>query len=151
VFHPKAPFAYVLSELSSDIIVLQFDPESGSFTRVQTISSLPDNDQGHNQGGAIKISADGRFIYVSNRGHDSIGIYQINEEGIVKPVGFCPSGGEWPRDFTLDPSGNFVIVANQNTSNLILFKRNAETGLLTKLQSSLAVPNPVCIKFLERN
>ncbi|MET1248982.1 lactonase family protein [Sporolactobacillus sp. STCC-11] len=150
VFHPNARFAYVLSELSSEIIVLQFDPERGSFTRVQTVSSLPDNNQDHNQGGAIKISADGRFIYVSNRGHDSIGSYQVREEGgTLKPVGFCPSGGEWPRDFELDPSGNFVIVANQNSNNLVLFKRNKETGLLTNLRSSLSVPNPVCVKFLK--
>lgn len=151
VFHPNAPFAYVLSELSSEIIVLQFDPEMGSFTRVQTISSLPDSEQGHNQGGAIKISADGRFIYVSNRGHDNIGIYQVHEEGVLRPVGFCPSGGEWPRDFELDPSGRYVVVANQNSSNLVLFKRNTETGLLTKRQSSLSVPNPVCVKFLEHS
>ncbi|MFT8310319.1 MAG: lactonase family protein [Sporolactobacillus sp.] len=149
VFHPSAPFTYVLSELSSEIIVLQFDSETGSFTQVQTVSSLPDSFQGHNQGGAIKISADGRFIYVSNRGHNSIGIYQVHEGGAaLKPVGFCSSGGEWPRDFELDPSGNFVIAANQNSSNLVLFKRNTETGLLTNLQSSLSVPNPVCIKCL---
>ncbi|WP_231516917.1 lactonase family protein [Sporolactobacillus terrae] len=151
VFHPTAPFAYVLSELSSEIITLRLDSEKGSFSTVQTVSSLPEHYHSHNQGGAIKRSADGRFLYVSNRGHNSIGIYRVDDaKGTLQAVDFCSSGGEWPRDFELDPSGEFLIVANQNSSNLVLFQRNVETGLLTDLQHSIAVPNPVCVKFLHQ-
>ncbi|WP_353949141.1 lactonase family protein [Sporolactobacillus sp. Y61] len=149
VFHPDKPFAYVLSEVSSEIFVFQLDPEEGRFSLIQTIRSLPDHYNGHNQGGAIKISADGHFIYVSNRGHNSIGIYRVDDgKGKLQAVDFCSSEGEWPRDFELDPSGEFLVVANQNSSNLVLFKRNGETGLLSEPQSSLSVPNPVCVKFL---
>ncbi|MFX3619389.1 MAG: lactonase family protein [Sporolactobacillus sp.] len=148
IFHPKASFAYVLSELSSEIITLRFDPLNGRFTHLETRSALPDDFDGHSQGAAIKFSADGRFLYASNRGSDSIGIFRVHSEsGHLSRVKHVPVAGTWPRDFEISPSGKFLIAANQNSSNLVLFACNQETGELSAPLAELAVPNPVCVKF----
>ncbi|WP_100486138.1 lactonase family protein [Sporolactobacillus pectinivorans] len=152
IFHPTAPYAYVMSELSSEVIVLYFDTSTGRFSIVQTISALPDDFHGHSQGSAVKISSDGRFVYAANRGADSIAVFRTESGAgrlsLVEQVSTC---GNWPRDFELDPSGQFLVTANQNSGNLVLFERDAATGRLEKLNSSLSVPDPVCIKFLYVN
>lgn len=149
VFHPKAPFAYVMSEISSEVIALRFDAASGHFSVFQTVSALPADFHGHNQGSAIKISSDGRFVYVSNRGANSIALFRTDKEsGALTPVDHVSTEGEWPRDFALDPSEQFLIAANQNTGNLVLYTRDRETGRLAATGSELAVPDPVCVKFL---
>ncbi|MCO7176360.1 lactonase family protein [Sporolactobacillus kofuensis] len=148
-YHPFASFAYVMSELSSEVIALQFDAKSGSFSVIQTLSALPADYSGHNQGSAIKVSADGRFVYVSNRGHNSLAVFHVDSRsGKLTLVHHVGTKGDWPRDFELDPSGKFLVVANQNSGDLVLFERDAESGLLSMLDSKLNVPDPVCIKFL---
>ncbi|MDD9150102.1 lactonase family protein [Sporolactobacillus sp. CQH2019] len=148
-FHPKAPFAYVMSEISSEVIVLRFDAASGHFSVLQTIRALPAAFRGHNQGSAIRIPADGRFVYVSNRGDNSIVLFGADKEsGTLTLLDRVSTGGEWPRDFALDPSERFLIAANQNTGSLVLFTRDPETGRLAATGSKLAVPDPVCVKFL---
>lgn len=149
VFHPKAPFAYVMSEISSEVIALHFDAASGHFSVFQTVSALPDDFYGHNQGSAIKISPDGRFVYVSNRGDNCIALFRTDREsGGLSLIEHVSTEGDWPRDFALDPSGDFLVAANQNTGNLVLYVRDTENGRLTATGSKLAVPDPVCVKFL---
>ena len=149
VFHPHFPVAYLMTEFSSEVIVLHYHEKDGSFTQVQSISTIPIDFNENNQGSAIRISADGRFVYAGNRGHNSLAIFSVdNEDQQLCFVEHTPTNGNWPRDFTLDPSEKFVVVANQESSNIVLFSRNEETGTLTLLESDFYVPDPVCVKFL---
>ncbi|HJV17971.1 MAG TPA: lactonase family protein, partial [Bacillales bacterium] len=148
-FHPNEKFAYMMTEFSSEVIALTFNPEDGSFTEIQTISTIPDNFKENNQGSAIHISADGRFVYAGNRGHNSIAVFQVNiETGILQFVEHVSSEGNWPRDFVIDPTDKFIVASNQESNNLVLFARDITTGKLTLLQSDITVPEPVCVKFL---
>ncbi|MCO7128146.1 lactonase family protein [Sporolactobacillus shoreicorticis] len=151
VFHPNAPYAYVMTELSSEVIAMHFDSTSGHFTIIQVVSALPADFKGHSQGAAIKISADGRFVYASNRGHNSIAVLQVDEgSGKLALIEHVDTTGDWPRDFEIDPSGRFLIVANQNSGDLVLFERDPVSGHLRILDSKVLVPDPVCITFLHR-
>lgn len=149
VFHPTESYAYVMTEFSSEVIVLNYDVEAGSFTHIQTLPTIPNDFKENNQGSAIHISRDGKFVYVANRGHDSIAIFKIDDHTYeLSFVERVSSEGHWPRDFVLDPTESFVVVSNQESSNLVLFERDIETGKLTLLQSDVTVPDPVCVKFL---
>lgn len=149
VFHPNGKTAYLLTELSTDVVVLTYDSDQGSFTEKQSIRAIPADFTETNDAGAIHISADGKYLYTSNRGHNSITVFAISEDSNeLTHVEYVPTGGEWPRDFSLDPSGAFLIVANQHTGNLVLFSRDEGTGKLTNLHSEIAVPEAVCVKFL---
>lgn len=148
-FHPNGKFAYVMTELSNEIIVLTYNSEDGSFKEIQYNLAVPIDYRFQNQGAAIHISADGRFIYASIRGHNSIAVFKVNEEtGKLSLVEHVSTEGLWPRDFSLDPTEEFLVVANQESNNLSLFERDKETGKLTILQSDVPVPCPVCVKFL---
>ncbi|MBS4204580.1 lactonase family protein [Bacillus sp. FJAT-49754] len=148
-FHPNGKQAYLLTELRSEVVVLDYDEAQGSFTAKQYIRAIPADFNETNDASAIHISPDGRFVYTGNRGHNSIAVFSVDEAtGELTFVEHTPTGGEWPRDFVLDPSGNFIVCANQHTNNLVLFARNQETGKLTQLESEVEVPEGVCVKFL---
>jgi 6-phosphogluconolactonase len=148
-FHPNKKFAYLMTEFSSEVIVLKYNQEDGSFTNIQSVSTLPDDFKENNQGSAIHLSADGRFVYAGNRGHNSIAVFQVNiETGELQFVERISSEGDWPRDFEIDPTGKFIVALNQESSNLVLYARDMVTGKLTLLQSDIGVPYPVCVKFL---
>lgn len=148
-FHPNGKFAYVMTELSNEVIVLSYNSESGIFTELQYISTIPDDFKENSQGSGIHISSDGRFIYAGNRGHDSIAVFSVNQDnGELTLLEYTATEGNWPRDFVLDPTGKFIVASNQESSNLVLFARDSETGKLTLVQSDVSVPDPVCVKFL---
>lgn len=148
VFHPNGKYAFVMTEFSSEVITLSYDSHNGSFKQVHSISSIPVNFQENNQGSAIHISSNGRFLYAGNRGHDSISVFSVNPEtGELRFVEHTSTEGSWPRDFALDPTEKFIVASNQNSNNLTLFLRNEGTGKLTLIQSDIRVPEPVCIKF----
>lgn len=148
VFHPNRKWAYVMTELSSEVIVLAYNEKNGSFEEIQYLSTLPEGFTENNQGSAIHISSDGRYLYAGNRGHNSIALFWINQaNGQLDFVEHTSTEGNWPRDFVLDPSENFVVASNQESNNLVLFSRDVESGKLTLLQS-VPVPEPVCVKFL---
>lgn len=142
-FHPNGQKAYLFAELSSDIIVLDYDHESGEFTEVQTISTIPESHSDFNGGAALRVTKDGRFLYASNRGHDSIAIFEIDADGQLSVLDYVPTEGETPRDFNLDPSEKFLIVAHQDSDNLSLFERDTENGPLTLLQKDFFAPEIV--------
>ncbi|GAE28328.1 6-phosphogluconolactonase [Halalkalibacter wakoensis JCM 9140] len=147
-FHPNGKFAYVNGELSSEVIALRYESESGTFEQLQSLSSLPADFEGESIGGAIKVSADGKFVYASNRGHDSIAVFEINSDtGTLSFVEHVSTDGSFPRDFTIDPTGNFLLAANQDTSNIVQFSIDHTTGKLTKTGAEISVPNPVCVVF----
>ncbi len=149
VFHPNGKYAYVMTEFSSEVIVLTYYKEDGHFTEKQYISTLPADFSENNQGSAIHISSDGRFVYAGNRGHNSIAVFSVDvETGELSFVEHTSTEGDWPRDFMFDPTEKFIVASNQESSNLVLFSRNKDAGKLTLIQADIDVPHPVCIKFL---
>ncbi|WP_410982685.1 lactonase family protein [Bacillus cereus] len=148
-FHPNGKYAYMMTELSSELIVLTYNSEEGTFTELQYISTIPEDFNENNQGSAIHISSDGRFVYAANRGHNSIAVFSVNQNsGILTFVEHTSTEGSWPRDFVLDPTEKFLVATNEKSNSLVLFSRKESTGKLTLLQSDVIVPDPVCIKFL---
>ncbi len=149
VFHPNGKFAYIMTEYSSEVIVLQYHAANGTFSVLQSISTIPADFKENNQGSAIHISSDGRFIYAGNRGHNSIAVFAVEEStGGLTFIERVSSEGNWPRDFALDPSEKYIIGSNQESENLVIYKRNPESGKLRLLQSNIQIPHPICIKFL---
>lgn len=147
VFHPEGRFAYVINEISSSVSALC--NEDGVLFRTQTISTLPDGYDENNTTADVHVSSDGRFLYGSNRGHDSVAVFAIDaESGYLTPIQHVQTGGSTPRNFALDPTGRFLLAANQRTDNIVVFVRDAETGLLEESGQSLSVPAPVCLRFL---
>ncbi|MBO0465954.1 lactonase family protein [Enterococcus plantarum] len=148
VFHPNNQVAYLFGELDSTVTVLAYNAADGSFEQIQKVSTLPDGFNEFNGGAAIRISEDGRFVYASNRGHDSIAVFATSEEGRkVERVQLISTEGEIPRDFDLDPTEKFVVAANQNTDNVTLYRRDEETGLLEMIQKDVYAPECVCVYF----
>lgn len=148
-FHPNGKTAYLLTELSSEVIVLDYNAENGHLTPKQTIKAIPDDFIETNDASAIYVSSDGKFLYTGNRGHNSITVFSIDDESKeLTLIEHTPTGGEWPRDFTLDPSEKFIVASNQHSGNLVLFSRDETTGKLTQLDSKVTVPEAVCVTFL---
>lgn len=148
VFHPTKPLAYVMTEFSGEVLVLQYDSINGSLKQIQAISTLPSSFTENNQGSAIHISSDGRYVYAGNRGHNSIASFVADENGSLSFLEHTPTEGDWPRDFALDPTESYIVASNQESGNLVLFARDKETGKLSLLQSDITVPYAVCVKFL---
>jgi 6-phosphogluconolactonase len=150
-FHPHdSSIAYVMTEFSSEVLVLSYHKEKGTFTEFQTVPTIPSDFTENNQGSAIHVSSDGRYVYAGNRGHNSIAVFTIDPQTKkLSLVEHTSTEGEWPRDFVLDPTGKYLIASNQNTSNLVLFARDVGTGKLNLLQKDIKVPNPVCVKLLK--
>ncbi|CQR47874.1 6-phosphogluconolactonase [Paraliobacillus sp. PM-2] len=148
-FHPNGQYAYVMTELSSEVIVLSYNKEEGSFTENQSISAIPTDYKGVNDGSAIHVTKDGKFVYVANRGHNSIAQFAINQEnGELTFIEWVSTEGDWPRDFVIDPTENYVVASNQKSGTLTLYKRDKVTGELTMIQKNISAPEAVCVKFL---
>src|SRR5699024_3393738 len=148
-FHPDGTHAFLISELSSEVAVLKYDDHNGTFTVKQYIKTIPESFTETNDASAIHITKDGDFIYVGNRGHNSIAVFQVNQDTMeLTLVEIVSSGGEWPRDFTLDPSESFLVASNQHSGNVVLFKRDTVSGKLTQTTSEIKVPEDVCFTFL---
>ena len=149
-FHPDGRWAYVNNEIGSTITVFERDPETGALTEVQTIGTLPAGFSGTNSTAHILVHPNGRFLYVSNRGHDSIAIFTVGYgTGRLTAVGHQSTGGKTPRNFEIDPSGTLLVAENQNSDTVVTFRIDAESGLLTPTGSVARVPMPVCVKFLD--
>lgn len=148
-FHGSGAFAFVNNELTSTVSAFRYDKSSGSLTLGQTLSTLPDGFQGDNSTAETVVHPNGRFVYVSNRGHDSIAIFAFNPEtGMLTARGHRLTGGKTPRNFNIDPTGTFLLAANQSTNDLTVFRIHPETGDLAATESRLSVGSPVCVRFL---
>ncbi|MCD1258312.1 lactonase family protein [Paenibacillus athensensis] len=148
VFSADGRFVYLVNELSCTVTALAYDAEAGRLDAVQSLSTLPEGFSGENTCADIHLSADGRFLYASNRGHDSIALFAVDEaDGRLRSIGFQPTLGRTPRNFALAPGGGFLLVANQDTDNITVFRVDAATGLLTDTGHALALPRPVCLVF----
>jgi len=147
-FHPEASYAYVINELDSTITTYAYDAERGVLDPRQLIGTLPPAYTGRSTGAEIAVAPSGRFLYASNRGHDSIAIFAIDEEtGMLTATGWEPTQGAMPRFFALDPSGQFLSVANQGSDTIVTFRVDAATGGLTPTGHVVRTGSPVCIVF----
>src|SRR5215470_16338402 len=140
-------FLYVLGELDSTVTVFANDRQA--FKSLQVVPMLPSGFSGRNDAAEIEIHPSGKFLYASNRGHDSFAVYSINQkDGTLTQVEIVPTGGKEPRHFAIDPSGKFLLAENQFSNNIIEFRVDPETGKLTLTGETLATPSPICIAFL---
>ncbi|MHA7966100.1 lactonase family protein [Paenibacillus sp. CAU 1782] len=147
-FHPYEPFAYVTNELASGVTVLRVDRESGLLTVLQTVASIPESYDGYNDSADIHLSPDGKFLYSSNRGHDSIAVFQVEDgTGHLTPLQFHSSGGVQPRNFGITPGGDFLLAANQKSGNIAVLRIDKVKGTLTATSQSLQLSSPVNITF----
>lgn len=148
-FHPNGHFAYAINELNNTINVYVFDDKQIELKAVQTVRTLPDDFQGNSTTAEIAVHPSGKFLYGSNRGHDSLAAYLIdNQNGMLKLVGIQSTQGKAPRSFAIDPAGRFLVVANQSTHDLRVFRIDLQTGRLTPTGQVVEVGAPVCIQFL---
>jgi 6-phosphogluconolactonase len=147
-FHPDGRYAYILGELRSEITVATWDAATGKLTPGQVIGTLGGATPPQNFPGEVQISADGRFIYASNRGHDSIATFSVDETGKqLTFVNTTPCGGHWPRHFTLDPAGRWVYVSNQLANTVTWLSRDPSTGKLGAVAGSVGVNSVGVVRF----
>jgi len=147
-FRPDGKFAYVLNEMLSSVGAFRYDSGRGTLAPLQTISTLPEGFSGENSGAEIAAHPNSRFLYTSNRGHDSIAGFRIDgANGTLTALDRVPTQGKTPRSFAIDPSGRFLIAANQNSGTVVVFRVDQETGALTPTGSVVQVPSPVCVVF----
>ncbi|MBY0215728.1 lactonase family protein [Paenibacillus illinoisensis] len=145
VFHPSGKWAYVINELNNTVTAFMYDERRGEFNTLQHISTLPEGHSGEGTAADIRVSPCGRFLYASNRGHDSIVLYHIDQEsGKLEAVEWTSTIGQTPRNFNLLPGG-ILLVANQDSNNIVAFQMDGEDGRLTHNGFKLEVSHPVCI------
>ncbi len=147
-FAPNGKYAYTINEMGSSVTAFQYDASRGALTEVQTISTLPKDFKGEDNSAEIQVDAKGKFLYASNRGHDSIAVFEIGKDGKLTPVEHVPTQGKAPRNFRIDPTGGYLFAANQNTGNVVIFRVDQKSGKLTPTGKSVNVPFPVCVEFL---
>jgi 6-phosphogluconolactonase len=147
-FHPKAGFAYIVNELDSTITAYRFDAATGAVRPFQIVSSLPDSFTGNSRASEIAVSADGRFVYATNRGDDSIGVFAIDPaNGRLAPKGWVPAGGKTPRFFALSPDGGALFVACEESHRIIRYTVDTASGLLHDPVTAVETGSPTCIVF----
>jgi len=148
-FHPNGKFAFVVNELQSSITTFTYDTNRGALYKLNTIRTLPKGFMGINDAAEIKVHPSGKFLFVSNRGHDSIAVFSVDSQtGALSLVDHFSTQGKAPRNFEIDPTGRLLLVANQETNNITVFKINQENGRLIPTNETIQVPSPVCLKFM---
>jgi 6-phosphogluconolactonase len=148
-FHPNGKLVYLANELAATVGVYDYDAERGHLDALlQTISMLPNDYTGTKSAAEIVVSPDGKFLYASNRGHDSIAVFAIDpEKGTLTKIDYIATEGRTPRNFALDPTGDFLFAANQDSNNVVVFRRSVFAGKATAAGLTVDVPNPVCVVF----
>lgn len=148
-YHPNGRWAYAINELGCTVTAYKFDAASGKLTEINTLSTLPEGYEGENTTADIHVSPDGRFVYGSNRGHNTLAIFRINESnGSIKFIGDQSTGGKTPRNFAIHPDGKYLYAANQDSDSIIQFEVDLTTGELTPIGREIRCPMPVCLKFM---
>jgi 6-phosphogluconolactonase len=147
-FHPSGRFAYNCNEILSSVTAHSYDASKGSLTEIQTITTLPEETKG-NSTAEIQVHPSGKFVYCSNRGHDSLAIFTVDEKtGKLTAAGHQKTLGRTPRNFGIDPTGGYIVACNQNTDNVAVFKVDPASGKLTQAGEVVGIPSAVCVKFL---
>lgn len=147
-FHSAGRFVYLVGELNATLTAFEFDVETGRLTPRQTVSLLPAGETGSHLAADIHLSPDGRFLYASNRGHDSLAIFAVDgNSGRLTPLDHQPTRGHTPRNFAIGPGGRYLLVANQDSDTIVPFAIDAHTGQLTFTGPVCHTPTPVCLKL----
>jgi len=145
-FHPNGRYFYVINELNCTITVFRYDSMRGTLESVQNVSTLPAGFSGENSAAEVQVHPSGRFLYGSNRGHNSIAIFAVDSEtGKLRSLGYRSTQGKTPRHFALDPSGHYLLAANQDSDTVVVFRVDPETGLFEPTGFSVSIPMPVCL------
>lgn len=147
-FHPSGKYLYLLNEMKATLTACTVDV-NGVVKEIKTVNTLPADFSGNNSAAAVHVHPNGRFVYASNRGYNAIHAYEIQKDGSLKSVGEVREGIDTPRDFNFDPSGKFMVVGNQKTNDLVVYKVNPKTGGMTFLSKSIALKDPICLAFLK--
>lgn len=146
IFHPNEKFAYVLNELHSSVTACTYDTQKGVLSTINTYPMLPENFNEFSKAAAIRIHPSGKFLYASNRGHDSMAVFKIKKNGQLKRIQIIQDGIEWPRDFNLDPSGKYMLVANRHKNEIIVFLVG-KNGKLSTTGNRLEIAQPTSVEF----
>lgn len=150
-FDPGGKFAYVVNEMGNTVTAFTWDSDRGIFSDFQTLSTLPAGFNGENTAAEVQMHPSGKFLYASNRGHQSIAIFSVDQAtGKLNSLGHQPCGGKHPRNFAIDPTGQFIVCANRETLNLVVFRIDPASGNLKETGVSIDVPSAVCVRFLVR-
>ena len=150
-FHPSGRFGYVINEMGSTVTAFRYDGEKGTLDPIQTVTTLPEDFEGVTHTAEVRVHPSGRFLYGSNRGHDSIAIFSIDQEtGRLTARGHESTRGKTPRNFEIDPTGTWLLAANQDSDSVVVFRIDSETGALEATGQTADVPMPVCIRMLAR-
>lgn len=148
-FHPDGRHAYVINEINCTVTAFNYDPDRGVLTSIQTVTTLPEPVRSSYSTAEVVVHPSGKFLYGSNRGHDSIAIFAIDPStGRLTTVGNKPTEGKTPRNFAIDPSGAFLLAENQDSGTIVVFRIDPQTGRLKATGQTAKVPSPVCIKFV---
>lgn len=148
-FHPNGRYAYVINELGCTVAAYNYNADTGRLKLLNTLSTLPKGYTGENTTADIHVSPDGKFVYGSNRGHNTLAIFKINQsDGSIEFTGDQSTGGKTPRNFSIHPDGKFLYAANQDSDSIIQFEINQATGDLTPVGREIRCPMPVCLKFM---
>lgn len=150
-FHPNQQTAFVVNELNSTVTICRMNPETGALDTLSSVSTLPPNFVEENYCADIHVHPSGEYLYVSNRGHNSIAVFKIvissGKQPELRMIQTMPTLGDWPRNFALSPDGHYLMVANQNSGNIVLLEINQDNGLLKDIGIMAKIPQPVCIVF----
>ena len=147
--HPNGKFAYVVNEMGWTVSAFGYDPGAGVLHPLQTISTLPKDFTGTNSDAEIEVHPSGKFLYASNRGHDSIAVFAIDaSQGTLTPIEYASTKGKEPRHFEIAPGGELLFAANEHSGNVVVFRIDQQTGRLTPAEKELQIGAPVCVKFM---
>lgn len=150
-FHPSGQHAYVINEMANTVTMFSYDAEHGVLTPKQTLPTLPADFTGTSYTAEVQVHPSGRFVYGSNRGHNSITVFAVEpSSGELRLVSHQASGIKTPRNFGIDPTGHYLLVANQDGNSVLVFRINQQTGSLEATDQQVEVAAPVCVKFLSR-
>lgn len=144
-FHPQKPFAYAINELGNSVTMFDYDPSSGTLLEQQTIPTIPDDFDGVTHCADLKVSPDGRFLYGTNRGHDSIAAYTIADDGRLSLISIEASGANQPQNLAITPDGRLLLCANMSGNQVVVFHIDSQTGQITPTGTSVNIPMPSCI------
>ena len=148
-FHPDGKHAYVINEINCTVTAFDYDPDRGTLTEIQTVPTMPIAVQPRHSTAEVVVHPSGKFLYGSNRGHDSLAVYTIEPEtGRLKLVEFEPTGGKTPRNFAVDPTGSYVLAENMGSGTIVVLKVDPETGALEPTGQVVQVPSACCVKFV---
>ncbi|MCZ2151816.1 MAG: lactonase family protein [Bryobacterales bacterium] len=147
-FHPSGKYGYVINEMASTVTAFTWDGARGALKEIQTISTLPDGYKGDTTTAEVVAHPNGKFLYGSNRGHDSLALFAIAANGTLRRMENIPTQGRIPRNFAIDPTGKWLFAANQESDNVVIFSVDGNTGRLTATGQQLKMGSPVCVRFL---